>query len=121
MRPEGRHPQQHARRRLAAARRSSRRRSGVSAICCARAWSADGLYFVGVDLVGDKILEINVFAPGGIANINELYGIDVGTAVIRDLERKVELRARLPRAASRRTCSCARSAPVAERAAQTCR
>src|SRR4029079_8527661 len=53
---------------------------------------ADGLYFVGVDLVGDKILEINVFAPGGIHNINELYGVDVGTAVIRDLERKVELR-----------------------------
>jgi glutathione synthase len=54
--------------------------------------TADGLYFVGVDLVGDKILEINVFAPGGIHNINELYDIDVGTAVIRDLERKVELR-----------------------------
>src|SRR5450432_1802178 len=54
---------------------------------------ADGLYFVGVDLVGDKILEINVYAPGGVHNINELYEIDVGTAVIRDLERKVELRA----------------------------
>jgi glutathione synthase len=54
---------------------------------------ADGLYFVGVDLVGDKILEINVFAPGGIHNINELYGIDVGAEVVRDLERKVELRA----------------------------
>jgi glutathione synthase len=53
---------------------------------------ADGLYFVGVDLVGDKILEINVFAPGGIHNINELYGIDVATRVVRDLERKVELR-----------------------------
>jgi glutathione synthase len=54
--------------------------------------TADGLYLVGVDLVGDKILEINVYAPGGIHNINELYGIDVGTAIIRDLERKVELR-----------------------------
>jgi len=54
---------------------------------------ADGLYFVGVDLVGDKILEINVFAPGGIHNINQLYDIDVGAAVIKDLERKVELRA----------------------------
>ena len=53
---------------------------------------ADGLYFVGVDLVGDKILEINVFAPGGIHNINELYDIDVATVVVRDLERKVELR-----------------------------
>jgi glutathione synthase/RimK-type ligase-like ATP-grasp enzyme len=46
-----------------------------------------------VDLVGDKILEINVHAPGGIHNINELYGLDVGTAIVRDLERKVELRA----------------------------
>jgi glutathione synthase len=53
---------------------------------------ADGLYFVGVDLVGDKILEINVFAPGGIHNINELYEVDVATVVVRDLERKVELR-----------------------------
>ena len=54
---------------------------------------ADGLYFVGVDLVGEKVLEINVFAPGGIHNINELYGIDVGAEIIRDLERRVELRA----------------------------
>jgi glutathione synthase len=53
---------------------------------------ADGLYFVGVDLVGDRILEINVYAPGGIHNINELYGIDVAEAVVRDLERKVELK-----------------------------
>ncbi len=53
---------------------------------------ADGLYFVGLDLVGDKILEINVFAPGGIHNINELYDIDLATAVVHDLERKVELR-----------------------------
>lgn len=54
---------------------------------------ADGLYFVGVDLVGDKILEINVFAPGGIHNINELYGVDVGTEIVKDLERRVEMRA----------------------------
>ncbi|HEY0707291.1 MAG TPA: glutathione synthase [Polyangia bacterium] len=53
---------------------------------------ADGLYFVGVDLVGDRILEINVFAPGGIHNINELYGIEVAEAVVKDLERKVELK-----------------------------
>ncbi len=57
---------------------------------------ADGLYFVGVDLVGDKILEINVLAPGGIHNINELYGVDVGAFVVRDLERKVGLRSVYP-------------------------
>jgi glutathione synthase len=54
---------------------------------------ADGLYFVGVDVVGDKVLEINVFAPGGIHNIDELYKVNVGEVVIRDLEKKVAVRA----------------------------
>ena len=54
---------------------------------------ADGLYFVGVDIVGDKVLEVNVFTPGGIHAIHELYGIDVAEIVIRDLDRRVRLRA----------------------------
>jgi glutathione synthase len=54
---------------------------------------ADGLTFVGVDLVGDKILELNVFTPGGIHSIQELYGIDVADLVLRDIERRVRLRA----------------------------
>lgn len=53
---------------------------------------ADGLFFVGVDVVGDKVLEINVFAPGGIHNINELYAMNVGRVVVEDLERRVETR-----------------------------
>lgn len=54
---------------------------------------ADGLYFVGVDVVGDKVLEINVFAPGGIHNIDELYAVNVGARIVEDLERTVEVRA----------------------------
>jgi glutathione synthase len=54
---------------------------------------ADGLYFVGVDIVGDKMLELNVFTPGGIHSIHELYGLDVADIVIRDLERRIRLRA----------------------------
>jgi len=50
---------------------------------------SDGLYFVGIDIVGTKLLEINVFCPGGINNINELYGINVAQTVIKDLERQV--------------------------------
>lgn len=49
---------------------------------------ADGLYFVGVDVVGEKVLEINVFAPGGIRNINELYGVNVAEKIIADLEKR---------------------------------
>jgi glutathione synthase len=54
---------------------------------------ADGLYLVGVDIVGDKLLELNVFTPGGIHSIHELYGVDVSDIVIRDLERRTRLRA----------------------------
>ncbi|NBX91953.1 MAG: glutathione synthase [Proteobacteria bacterium] len=53
---------------------------------------SDGLYFVGIDIVGNKLLEVNVFCPGGINNINELYGINVGKVVIQDLERQVRYR-----------------------------
>jgi glutathione synthase len=54
--------------------------------------TADGLYFVGLDIVGDKLLEINVFAPGGIDNINRLHRVNVADFVIADLEAKVALR-----------------------------
>src|SRR3954466_2326942 len=46
---------------------------------------ADGLYLVSVDIVGDKILELNVFTPGGIHSLRELYGIDVADLVVRAL------------------------------------
>ncbi len=52
----------------------------------------DGLYLVGVDIAGDKILEINVFAPGGLHNMHGLYGVDLADAAIADLERKFRLR-----------------------------
>jgi glutathione synthase len=54
---------------------------------------ADGLTFVAVDIVGDRILELNVFTPGGLHAIAELYGADAATVVITDLERRVRLRA----------------------------
>ena len=53
---------------------------------------ADGLYLVGLDIAGGKILEINVFAPGGMHNMAELYGVDFATAAIVDLERRWKLR-----------------------------
>jgi glutathione synthase len=52
---------------------------------------ADGLYFVGADIVGDKLLEVNVFCPGGINNINELYEINVGQVVVEDLEKRARI------------------------------
>ena len=53
---------------------------------------ADGLYLVGLDIAGAKILEINVFAPGGMHNMIELYGVDFAGAAVADLERRWKLR-----------------------------
>lgn len=54
---------------------------------------ADGLYFVSVDIAGDKILELNVFTPAGIHSLREIYGMEAGDLVVRALERRVRLRA----------------------------
>ncbi|WP_270087623.1 glutathione synthase [Sphingobacterium sp. SYP-B4668] len=47
----------------------------------------DGMYFVGLDIVGDKIMEINVFSPGALPQASELNGVDYTTAILEDLER----------------------------------
>ncbi len=46
----------------------------------------DGMYFVGLDIIGDKIMEINVFSPGALLQASELNGEDYATAIIKDLE-----------------------------------
>jgi glutathione synthase len=52
----------------------------------------DGMFLVGLDIVGDKLLEINVFTPGGLNNLSQMYGVDFPLSVIEALERKVEIR-----------------------------
>lgn len=53
---------------------------------------ADGMFLVGLDIVGDKLMEINVFSPGGLGSCQALYDHDYAKAIIHDLERKVEIR-----------------------------
>ncbi len=50
---------------------------------------ADGLYFVGLDIIGDKLVEINVVSPGGIPRINRLDHIKMEATVIDFVERQV--------------------------------
>lgn len=33
---------------------------------------ADGMFLVGLDIVGDKLMEINVFSPGGLGVAQKL-------------------------------------------------
>jgi glutathione synthase len=53
---------------------------------------ADGMFLVGLDIVGDKLMEVNVFSPGGLGTCETLYGVEFTSAVIAALEHKVELR-----------------------------
>jgi glutathione synthase len=50
----------------------------------------DGLFFVGLDMIGDKILEVNVLNPGGISNINKLDKLKLHKKVVDFIEEKVE-------------------------------
>lgn len=55
----------------------------------------DGLYFVGIDIIGDKLVEINCVSPGGLPRINRLTGLRLEAPVIDFVEQKVEkMRAR---------------------------
>jgi glutathione synthase len=51
----------------------------------------DGMFLVGLDIVGDKILEINVFTPGGLPDIAVLTGVDLSLEVVIGLEQKVAI------------------------------
>ena len=52
----------------------------------------DGMYFAGLDIAGDKMMEINVDTPGGINMVDDLTGIGFSDVIIDDIERKVRLR-----------------------------
>src|SRR5690606_34951872 len=51
--------------------------------------TTDGMFLVGLDIIKDKLMEINVFSPGGLGSAQHVTGIDFAEIVIRDLERKV--------------------------------
>ena len=50
----------------------------------------DGLFFVGLDVVKDKLIEINVLSPGGMDHFGEIGLPDFSDVVIDAIEKKVE-------------------------------
>jgi len=52
----------------------------------------DGMFFVGLDIVGNKLMEINVFSPGGLESASAFTDIKFSQIIIQDLERKLEYR-----------------------------
>ncbi len=50
----------------------------------------DGMFLVGLDIVGDKLMEINVFSPGGLGSAQRFEKVNFTHAVIQALENKVQ-------------------------------
>ncbi|MCH3882635.1 MULTISPECIES: glutathione synthase [Tenacibaculum] len=48
----------------------------------------DGLYFVGIDVIGGKLVEVNVMSPGGITYMNRVYKTKVQEKVVDFMESK---------------------------------
>ncbi|MFO7740431.1 MAG: hypothetical protein R6V46_18275 [Desulfatiglandaceae bacterium] len=57
---------------------------------------ADGLFFVGIDVIGDKLVEINCVSPGGIPRINRLNHTKLEANVVDFIEYKVGERTKDP-------------------------
>jgi glutathione synthase len=51
---------------------------------------ADGLYFVGIDIIAGKLVEINCVSPGGIPRINRLNNDHLERKVIDFIEQRVD-------------------------------
>ena len=52
---------------------------------------ADGMFLVGIDIVGETILEVNVFSPGNLKSCSELAGADFSESILASIERKVDI------------------------------
>jgi glutathione synthase len=51
----------------------------------------DGIFFAGIDIVGDRIVEINTISTGGLNAASVLEKVEFAPEVIRLVERKVEI------------------------------
>ena len=49
----------------------------------------DGLYFVGLDIIGDYLTEVNVTSPTGVQEVDRLDGVTLESEVLDFVERKV--------------------------------
>jgi glutathione synthase len=48
------------------------------------------LFLVGIDIIDEKLIEINVTSPTGLVAIKNLYGTDVGKIIVDKIETKVK-------------------------------
>jgi len=50
---------------------------------------ADGLFFVGIDVIGDKLVEVNCVSPGGVPRINMFNDDKLESTIVDFIEEKI--------------------------------
>ncbi|MQP77574.1 glutathione synthase [Stenotrophomonas sp. MYb238] len=56
----------------------------------------DGMFLVGIDIIGETILEVNVFSPGNLHACGQTAGVDFAPAILAAIERKREIATQFP-------------------------
>ena len=54
--------------------------------------AAKGMVFVGIDVIGGFVTEINVTSPTGIRELDQQFGLNIGVMVIEAFERRIAAR-----------------------------
>jgi glutathione synthase len=54
------------------------------------ALKAAGMIFVGLDVIGDYVTEINVTSPTGIRELNKKHGVDIGGMLVTAIQRNLD-------------------------------
>ncbi len=61
----------------------------------------DGIFFAGLDIVGDKVMEVNVQSPGGLIGAEEFEGVNFSAAILDAIEHKLAWRRDHPEVSNR--------------------
>jgi glutathione synthase len=62
--------------------------------------AAKGMIFVGLDVIGGFVTEINVTSPTGIRELDKQFNIRIGDILIGAIERRLAVRAHVAAAAT---------------------
>ena len=54
----------------------------------------NGLFFVGIDIIDNKLTEINVTSPTGINQINRMDGVSIQKTLWEQIEKRTQFRAK---------------------------
>ncbi len=76
--------------RAVAARVDDADRAICAALC--ERLRADGIFLAGLDVIGGRAVEVNVVAPGGVANIERTAGIPVADPIVHRLRQRIAAR-----------------------------